>query len=254
MSTRSKNISKQIRRKNPAAVALGKLGGRKGGKARAAKLSASERSASARRASLARWNSRKRSVSAVYEYGPFGELLRATGPMAKANPFRFSTKYEDDETDLLYYGHRYYNPSAGRWASGDPINELGFNLLIGSQARFNSDEEKNLYAFVHNDPMNLIDADGRVPFVLIFTLGNAIGNIGLACYDCTQLAKCLSASREMTKRAADRLDPEAFQDWLRAAKPGSECTAFAKSCGKRVITATFWVAGRILVLRYFAVN
>ena len=39
--------------------------------------------------------------------GPFGELLRATGPMAKANPFRFSTKYQDDETDLLYYGYRY---------------------------------------------------------------------------------------------------------------------------------------------------
>jgi hypothetical protein len=45
--------------------------------------------------------------SAVYEYGPFGELLRATGPMAKANPFRFSTKYQDDETDLLYYGYHY---------------------------------------------------------------------------------------------------------------------------------------------------
>ena len=28
----------------------------------------------------------RRHDSAVYEYGPFGELLRATGPMAKANP------------------------------------------------------------------------------------------------------------------------------------------------------------------------
>ena len=35
------------------------------------------------------------------EYGPFGEFIRATGPMAKANPFRFSTKYQDDETDLV---------------------------------------------------------------------------------------------------------------------------------------------------------
>ena len=42
-------------------------------------------------------------ISAQYEYGPFGEVIRATGPMAKANPFRFSTKYQDDETDLLYY-------------------------------------------------------------------------------------------------------------------------------------------------------
>jgi hypothetical protein len=30
-------------------------------------------------------------LSAQYEYGPFGELVRATGPMPKANPFRWST-------------------------------------------------------------------------------------------------------------------------------------------------------------------
>jgi hypothetical protein len=41
-------------------------------------------------------------VSARYEYGPFGELIRATGLMAKTNPLRFSTKYQDDETDLLF--------------------------------------------------------------------------------------------------------------------------------------------------------
>jgi RHS repeat-associated protein len=54
--------------------------------------------------------------------GPFGELLRATGPMAMANPFRFSTKYQDGETDLLYYGYRYYNASTGRWNSRDPLD------------------------------------------------------------------------------------------------------------------------------------
>jgi hypothetical protein len=41
--------------KNPAAVALGKLGGAKGGKARAAKLSPKKRSAIARKAAKARW-------------------------------------------------------------------------------------------------------------------------------------------------------------------------------------------------------
>jgi len=41
--------------KNPHAVALGKLGGSKGGKKRASKLTAAERSASARKAALARW-------------------------------------------------------------------------------------------------------------------------------------------------------------------------------------------------------
>jgi len=41
--------------KNPAAVELGKLGGAKGGKARAAKMSKKQRSEAAKKAALARW-------------------------------------------------------------------------------------------------------------------------------------------------------------------------------------------------------
>ena len=41
--------------KNPAAVALGKLGGKKGGPARAAKLSAKKRKEIAKKAAAARW-------------------------------------------------------------------------------------------------------------------------------------------------------------------------------------------------------
>ena len=41
--------------KNPAAVALGRLGGSKGGKIRAAKLSAKRRSEIAKKAAQARW-------------------------------------------------------------------------------------------------------------------------------------------------------------------------------------------------------
>lgn len=41
--------------KNPAAVALGRMGGLKGGKARAAKLSAKRRSQIAKKAAAARW-------------------------------------------------------------------------------------------------------------------------------------------------------------------------------------------------------
>jgi hypothetical protein len=47
-------------RKNPHAVALGRMGGSKGGKIRAAKLTPEERSASARKAALARWAREKR--------------------------------------------------------------------------------------------------------------------------------------------------------------------------------------------------
>jgi hypothetical protein len=46
------------REKNPAAVALGKLGGAKGGRNRAARMSKQERSDAARKAALARWAAR----------------------------------------------------------------------------------------------------------------------------------------------------------------------------------------------------
>jgi len=55
-----KKSSKQtVKGKNPAAVALGKLGASKGGKARAAKLSPKRRSEIARQAILARWAAKK---------------------------------------------------------------------------------------------------------------------------------------------------------------------------------------------------
>ncbi len=77
--------------------------------------------------------------------GPFGEVLRATGPMAKVNPVQFSTKYQDHETDLLYYGYRYYNPGTGRWTIRDPVEEDG---------------GPNLYGFVLNSAVGEIDPFG----------------------------------------------------------------------------------------------
>jgi hypothetical protein len=50
---------KPNKKKNPAAVALGRLGGLKGGKARMGKLSAKGRSELARKANLIRWGKRK---------------------------------------------------------------------------------------------------------------------------------------------------------------------------------------------------
>lgn len=81
-------------------------------------------------------------VAANYEYGPFGEVIRATGPMAKANPIRFSTKYDDDESDLLYYGYRYYKPSTGTWLNKDLFGESG---------------GANLSSFIGNDPIDETD-------------------------------------------------------------------------------------------------
>jgi RHS repeat-associated protein len=81
-------------------------------------------------------------VSGLYEYGPFGEILRITGSACEANPFRFSTKYQDDETDLAYYGYRYYNASTGGWLSRDLVAEEG---------------GANLYGFVGDDGINKVD-------------------------------------------------------------------------------------------------
>ncbi len=50
-----KTTGEPIRKKNPAAVALGRLGGLKGGKARAMKLSATKRKAIAIKAANVRW-------------------------------------------------------------------------------------------------------------------------------------------------------------------------------------------------------
>jgi RHS repeat-associated protein len=106
-------------------------------------------------------------IIASYEYGPFGELIRASGPMAKLNPFRFSTKYYDDETDFLYYGYRYYNPSTGRWPNRDPIAEPGFEVLryygsyLPSRIAFLLElGNLNLYEFVQNEPVSDYDLLG----------------------------------------------------------------------------------------------
>ncbi|MBI4327681.1 MAG: RHS repeat-associated core domain-containing protein [Chloroflexi bacterium] len=87
------------------------------------------------------------SVSARYEYGPFGELIRATGPLAEVNPFRWSTKCYDEETGLSYYGYRYYSASLGKWTSRDAAQERGGN---------------NLYHFNFNNPVNRIDSLGDI--------------------------------------------------------------------------------------------
>jgi hypothetical protein len=56
-----KEEPKPTKEKNPAAVALGRLGGLKGGKARAEKLSAKKRSEIAKKAAKTRWGKKKSS-------------------------------------------------------------------------------------------------------------------------------------------------------------------------------------------------
>jgi RHS repeat-associated protein len=85
------------------------------------------------------------SESARYEYGPFGEPLRLTGPAAALYPYRFSTKRTCNTTDLVLYEYRAYSPRLGKWANRDPIEEAG---------------GENLYGFGYNNPIYYVDALG----------------------------------------------------------------------------------------------
>jgi RHS repeat-associated protein len=86
-------------------------------------------------------------VVAHVECSPFGKLLVSSGPLADANPYRFSSK-EHDATALAYYGYRYYSPELGRWINRDPIGERG---------------GFNVYAFASNATLLAIDANGLRP-------------------------------------------------------------------------------------------
>jgi RHS repeat-associated protein len=111
-------------------------------------------------------NAANGTIAAEYEYGPFGEPLRAAGTMAESNPFRFSTKYQDQESGLLYYGFRYYNPGSGRWISMDPVGDFAFRGLIedriGDRKKLSLDEEALMpaYLFARNGPTQNIDMFG----------------------------------------------------------------------------------------------
>lgn len=90
-------------------------------------------------------NASDSTITAQYVYGPFGENLRASGSIARANPIRWSSKYTDEESGLCYYGFRFYQPQTGRWISRDPIDEQG---------------GMNIYGFCNSDSVNLIDSYG----------------------------------------------------------------------------------------------
>lgn len=90
------------------------------------------------------------SLAAAYEYSPYGEALRAEiidGAISD-QPFRFSTKYWDQETGLYYYGMRFYDPRNGRFLSRD------LNLEKGGL---------HLYSFCLNNPINYWDVRGMYP-------------------------------------------------------------------------------------------
>jgi RHS repeat-associated protein len=136
---------------------------------------------------------------ANYEYGPFGEVIRATGPMARLNPFTFQTEFYDWETDKYYCKNRFYDAGPGRFLSRDPISEIGFYIQRTGNQIFrvrnddgppvgpsNDDNEDgsdvnlvligpggpNVYCLSWNNPIIYIDPFGLNPWCICIAADN----------------------------------------------------------------------------------
>ena len=78
----------------------------------------------------------------AYRYNAYGQPLQVS---TVGNPYMFTGRRFDSETGLYYYRARYYSPQLRRFIEPDPIGFEG---------------GMNLYAYVGNDPVNLIDPYG----------------------------------------------------------------------------------------------
>ena len=77
-------------------------------------------------------------------YKPFGEAIVNPGSTT-TTPWRLPGQYHDSETGLHYNYYRYYDPTTARYLTPDPIGLAG---------------GINRYAYVQNNPLNLIDPYG----------------------------------------------------------------------------------------------
>jgi RHS repeat-associated protein len=77
-------------------------------------------------------------------YDEFGNVLSDTNPGLQ--PFGFAGGLYDQDTKLVRFGARDYNPSSGRWTAKDSI------LFAGG--------DTNLFAYASSDPVNFRDPRG----------------------------------------------------------------------------------------------
>jgi RHS repeat-associated protein len=86
------------------------------------------------------------SVADSYSYTGFGEEISATS--TTTNPHRYGGEvgYYTDNLSRIYIRARHYHPQQGRWMSQDPIGFAGGDW--------------NLYRYVRNNGVNLIDYSG----------------------------------------------------------------------------------------------
>ena len=81
------------------------------------------------------------------QYFPFGETFVEERTGTRYTPYLYNGKELDEETGLYYYHARYYDPRISMFYGVDPLAEK----YIGISS----------YAYVANNPMILVDPDGR---------------------------------------------------------------------------------------------
>ena len=86
------------------------------------------------------------------EYTPDGSLFFQTVTGNYRTPYRFNAKEFDDDTELYYFGARYYDNILGIWISPDPMAEDYPGV--------------SSYAYCHGNPVNRIDPDGKQVYVV----------------------------------------------------------------------------------------
>src|SRR3989339_566523 len=83
------------------------------------------------------------------DYLPFGSERVNVKTSGFDTRFTFTDQEKDDESGLMYYGARYYNPVIGRFTSVDP-----------AFGNFMEPQSFNKYAYTQNNPLKYIDPTG----------------------------------------------------------------------------------------------
>ncbi len=91
-------------------------------------------------------------VRSLTEYDPYGKISRFEkfGDKLPSNWNYFHDKPFDDESGLIYFNARYYDPKLGRFISADTI-----------VPRPENPQEFNRYSYCLNNPINRIDPSGH---------------------------------------------------------------------------------------------
>lgn len=124
------------------------------------------------------------------EYFAFGETWVQERSNIERTPYLFTGKELDEETQLYYFGARYYDPRTSVWQSPDPILNDYFNGRVNGVY-----EPTNLalYSYARNNPVVLWDADGNIVPLIIGAI--ILADKAIAVYDTYQTAKSVASGQ-----------------------------------------------------------